>query len=119
MCLTSRPCRASSARPAATCQGVGKMRLWLRTTARCQTAMSRTTGPRSASPRCLSANIDGHRPRAALETVVHVALVGDGLPDDASFQGRLHQLVELRADEPEIGIRDPVARIREHVLEDL
>src|SRR4030095_1045668 len=118
-CLSSSPCRSRSTSPTATCPGVGKMRLPLMTTATCQTAPSRATGPSSGSPRPLPLNMDLHRPRAALEALVHVTLVGDALLDDAGLQRGLHQLVHLGADKAQVGVGHAVARVGEHVLEDV
>src|SRR6185503_18147368 len=116
-CLSRSPWRARSTRPAATCPGVGKIRLPLSTTATCQIATSSATGPSSGSQRPLPPNMNAHRARTALEALVHITLVGDALPDDAGLERSLHQVVHLGPDEPEVGVGDAVVRVGEHVPE--
>src|SRR4029450_6444340 len=89
------------------------------TTATCQTTSSRATGPRSGSQRSLPLNMNVHRPRAALEAIVHVTLIRNALTDDVGLERGFHQPTELGPEEPKVRIGHTVARVGEHVLEDL
>src|SRR5678815_1852237 len=117
-CLSRSPRRARSARPTATCHGVGKMVLPLSTTAACHTTTRAATGASSGSHPRLALHTDIHGTRRALEAVVDVPLVRDPLANDAGLQRGLHQVVQLGPDQAQVGVGHPVPRIAQHVPDD-
>src|ERR1051326_5245351 len=61
---------------------------------------------------------DVHRFNSLHEAVVDVALEREGAGEGSGFQGKLHQIVELLLDHPQISIGHAVGRVFHAVLDD-
>jgi hypothetical protein len=53
------------------------------------------------------------------KALVHVFLIGDGTVDRAGLNGELHKLLEIRPDDAQVAVRDPVGRATQDELQGL